>query len=391
MKSSEKNKPGNQSSFSQFTGIFSKYLKISYRDRPSWFWVIGYPVLFMIIFTIGLRGSSVATFDVAFVSYDSIAWDGQNTGESVDFGSEFIIGFFEDPESPFNETITAIVNLNEEEARTQVVSGDIDALVIFPTNFSEILFDPAFPEGPQVEIFCPPDPTIQSIVGSIIEGLINQMIVQQENVSLSEIKIEASQEQIAYFDYLMPGVVVAGVTIAIMNIAQNMGREKERGLMERLDTTPVPRATQLLGNGSAQLVFSSIQIIILMLCLVIFGVEIHPEANWFLAFLNCFILAMTCIGFGLIVAALVKDSNAAGGLAWILILPFQFFGGTIAIFSAGFFNKIFPTYYAANAMRAILVQGLGMAYVLEDLLINLAFAIGSISLGLIVFSRKNRV
>lgn len=391
MQTSENNKSSNQSGVSQFTGIFSKYLKISIRDRPSWFWVLGYPLLFMIIFTIGLRGSSVATFDVAFVTYDNIAWAGQSSEDSVDFGSEFIIGLFEDSEGPFNETITALVHYTEQEARDQVIAGEIDAVVIFPANFSEILFDPAFPEGPQVEIFCPPDPTIQSIVASIVEGLINQLIVQQENVSLSEIKIEASQEQIAYFDYLMPGVVVAGVTIAIMNIAQNMGREKERGLMERLDTTPVPRAIQLLGNGSAQLVFSSIQIIILMLSLFLFGVEIHPGANWFLAFLNAFILAMTCIGFGLIVAALVKDSNAAGGLAWILILPFQFFGGTIAIFSAGFFNKIFPTYYAANAMRAILVQGLGIAYVWEDLLINLAFAIGSISMGLIIFSRKNRV
>ncbi len=395
-KKKEKNKQLRKvnGNFRKFGGIVKKYFMISIRDKPMWFWVLGYPLLFMLIFSFGLKDAGETSFDLAFVSYDSDPISGiQNPGEEVDFGGKFLMYLFSDAntDSNLNETFNSRFDLQETEAKYMVETGDLDAVIIIPQNFSEVLYNTTDDASPSVIIFATPDPTTQAIIANIIEKIIIDMILGQENIDLAEIHLQASREEISYFDYIMPGMLIAGVTIAIMNIAQNMGREKELGLMQRLDTTPVPRRIQLLGNGTAQLIFTSIQIIILMICLIFFGVDIHENASWGLAFLDAFLLGFSCIGLGLIVAALVKDSNAAGGLAWVIILPLQFFGETIAILGRSWFNQIFPTFYATNAIRSILVSGLGLAYVWQDLLINFAFGVVFMSIGVLIFEKKNQV
>ena len=143
----------------------------------------------------------------------------------------------------------------------------------------------------------------------------NDIVLGYNAVSPVDTKITGVQVQYKPSQYLIgaPGILIGGVTVAIMMIANNFGIEKDKGLIRRLDTTPVPRTTQLLAGGFAQLIFSSIQIVILLIMLKIFGVQTAPNINWGLAFLNALIMALPCIGIGLIIAAIVKNGVRRAG------------------------------------------------------------------------------
>ncbi len=166
--------------------------------------------------------------------------------------------------------------------------------------------------------------------------------------------------------------------------------EKSKNILQRLDTTPVPRSILLLSGGFGQLIISSFQIIILLGCLPLFGVNTSPDANWFLAFLIALSLAFTCIGLGLILASFVKSESAAGGLAWVLIMPLQTLGGAFFPLDNAV-TKLIPTFYTVRAIRLVLIYGSPLSSVWQDILIILGFGFVFLSLGIIIFTKKRKI
>ena len=376
--------------FNRFKGLVMKYLKTSARDKPMYFWVFGYPLLFMVIFSFGLKQSESASYEIAIVTHDGTPLEGQtNATASDDYSNVFIELFDPDnPDSDLSETFNVHEGLSEEEARAKVKKSELHAVVILPANFTEMI---ALNQTPTAIVYTISDPVTSSVVPSVMKSIIDQIILSNKDVKTVEIEASASGGEITYFDYILPGLVIAGITVAIMNVSEIFSKEKEANLMQRLDTTPVPRNIQLLAGGAAQVIYSSIQTVILLGCLVVFGVKIHEDANWALAFLMAIVLALSCIGIGLIIAALAKDTNSASGISWIVILPLQFFGGAVGMMLNTPIDKYTPTHWAVKGMQAILINGLGWADVVENLVINLIVGIVCLAIGLVIFNKKTQI
>lgn len=422
----------------RFFGLVTKNLKNSVRDKGNYFWVIGYPVLFIIIYGLAFNAGGIterSTYSVVFFNEDTI---GANNALEQNVSLTFLNLFnSSDPENELTKTFiqkTTFENgsiITKEEALAMVNKGEIDAVIIIPKNFSEVVIgstwwykimksddfqsmppeaqagfqqelpqewidsinSTAFPSNgsPSLEIHCIPDLVTKAVISNVFDGIMNDIVLGYNAVSPVDTKITeaGSIQAISIFDWAAPGILIGGVTVAIMMVANNFGIEKDKGLIRRLDTTPVPRSTQLLAGGFAQLIFSSIQIVILLIMLKIFGVQTAPNINWGLAFLNALIMALPCIGIGLIIAAIVKNGSEAGGVAWIAILPLQFLGGVFFDMGEGI-GKYIPTFYGSRAMRNIMVYGAGFMDVWPDLLTNILFGIGFIVIGLIVFHKKSQ-
>lgn len=377
----------------RFMGIVNKFLKSSYRDKPMYFWVFGYPLLFMLIYYFAFSGTSRPTYTIAIINYDSLAMEGQAENEIIDFSSIFIINLFNPENSDCNlsETFLLRTDLTETEGIRAIQADTIDALIIFPKNFSEIIHGAIEGDNPSIIIYTSPDPMEKAIIPNIFNGIINDLVLAYNNIEELSIIHFTTGEVFSIFDYMMPGLIIAGITVSIMNVATLFAREMEKGLMERLDTTPVPRSVQLLGGGTAQIIFSTVQGLILMLCLLLFGVQVAGNADWIAAFVNVIVTAYMCIGCGLIIAALVRNADSAGGMAWIIILPFQFFGNLVMSFGDTLFNRIFPTYYAGRAMRNVLIDGFGLIEILPDLLTIFIFGTVFILIALLLFKKRRKL
>ncbi len=190
------------------------------------------------------------------------------------------------------------------------------------------------------------------------------------------------------FNIFAPGVVILAPIVLISQLAGHFAEEKESGTLQRLITTPVSRSTVLLSGLFSQLIVAAIQIIVMLLLILLFGVSINPNANIFLLFFIPFIVAFTSLGFGLILASFVRTASSAGGLAWFIILPLQFLGGLLTVPLVGFI----PTSLAAEAMGAVMING-SIAFDLVGL--NIIFiaiwGIGLIVLGILLFQRKTAI
>lgn len=190
------------------------------------------------------------------------------------------------------------------------------------------------------------------------------------------------------FNIFAPGVVILAPIVLISQLAGHFAEEKESGTLQRLITTPVSRSTVLLSGLFSQLIVAAIQIVVMLLLTLLFGVSISPNANIILLFFIPFIVAFTSLGFGLILASVVRTASSAGGLAWFIILPLQFLGGLLTVPLIDFI----PTSLAAEAMHAVMIDG-SMAFdpVGLNLILIGVWGVGLILLGILLFQRKTAI
>ncbi len=190
------------------------------------------------------------------------------------------------------------------------------------------------------------------------------------------------------FNIFAPGVIILAPIVLISQLAGHFAEEKESGTLQRLVTTPVSRSTVLLSGLFSQLIVAAVQIVVMLLLTLLFGVSINPNANIFLLFFIPFLVAFTSLGFGLILASVVRTASSAGGLAWFIILPLQFLGGLL---TAPLLDFI-PTALAAEAMGAVMIYGstafdpIGL-----NLILIAIWGIGLILLGILLFRRKTAI
>ena len=191
------------------------------------------------------------------------------------------------------------------------------------------------------------------------------------------------------FKVIGPGLIILGPLVIISQMASHFAEEKELGTLQRLTTTPVSRMSILLSALFSQLIVSAVQVVILLVMAAVFGAYFHPDSNIILLFLTPFLLSFASLGFGLVLASFVKNSSSAGGLAWFIILPLQFLGGTTMDVSL---VDWLPTSFATETMNSIMLHGDASFEAIGGNLIGIAiWGILGVIAGVILFRRKTAI
>ncbi|MHA1857207.1 MAG: ABC transporter permease [Promethearchaeota archaeon] len=412
----------------QYWALIVKFLKITFREKENWFWIFGYPLLFMVLFSVAFNSSSSRTnYNIAIINNDTSGLVAPATDMGANVSLTLLSMFDENnslSESFQNHaTFDNGSQLTEQSALKLVNEEKLDAVIIIPENFSEVIIGSTwwysfakqgiilpnmsgsftnliislnqtnYPAGnPNIEIHTIADTVTGVVISNVFKGIINNLILSYNNLTTLDIQLDVGPKDrsLSWFDMAAPGIVAVAVLVGISSIGTMFAFERSHGLLRRLDTTPVSRSTILLSGGAAQFIFSAIQVSILLACLPLFGVQIASGANWFLAFVIVMALSLTCIGIGLILAGITRSEKAAGGIAWIFILPLQFLGGAFFPME-GLIPSLVPTSYAVNAIRLVLIYGIGWTSVWQDILIVLGFGAVFSIIGLIIFSKKSQI
>ena len=190
------------------------------------------------------------------------------------------------------------------------------------------------------------------------------------------------------FNLMAPGILIAGPTILIMQLATHFAEEKEFGTLQRLVTTPVSRSTILLSGLLSQLIVGAIQIIIFMILELLLGVSPQNTAFISLLFFIPFLVTFSSLGFGLLLASVVKNSGSAGGIAWFIILPLQFLGGVV---TNPPFLPFLPTALAVDSLRSVMNGIITFEAVGLKLIYIVIWGIGLSLLGILLFQRKTAI
>lgn len=371
-----------------------KNLKSMFRDRAQLAWIIGYPLLFIVLFAVAFNQSPTSPkYSVFIINYDT---DGISAPENSYLANASLILVDVLKSKDLKDTITVIdKNYNSKEAEALLKTEELDAVIKIDEKFSEAVYGIGGAKDPKVDITTISDPVVEETITSIVGQIVTQIQLNVNNVSTAEInsaQIKGSVK-LTVFDYMYGGFIIAGVTVCVSQLAAHFAEEKEKRTMERLSTTPVSRRDIILSAMFSELVVAIFQIMLMLLIATqAFGAYVNPDANLLLMFSIPLLFAFSCLGIGLLLASFIKTESSASGLSWLIILPMQFLGG---IFSYGVempLSQFIPTSYAVHAMRIIAINGITSWDALAgDITFLLLFGIISTIIGIILFYRKTAV
>jgi ABC-2 type transport system permease protein len=341
--------------------------------------LLGFPLVFMLLFGSMFVGDTVPNYPIGVIDED-------NTTLSQTFVTEALA------EVP---TIEVVSYEDSTTAWTDLELGDIKALIVIPNHFGESVSRNW--QGEDTDIIL--DATYDESDLMVSQQIIATINAATRSFARIEVPVDIKanpihiETEITNIDFIAPGIIIFGLLIMIPTSAHIMVRDKEKGFLSRLLTTPTRPAEFITGYSLAMVVVSVAQIIIFMLIGWMFGMDI--VGNLWLAFAIFLLTALGSIGIGMVVASLSKSANQAESLCWLFSMPLAILSGVW--FSAEMmpaylraFARIFPYAHAVDASRAVLLRGSGMEAITGDFWFLVGWAVVIFAFGILLFRRTMR-
>jgi ABC-2 type transport system permease protein len=136
----------------------------------------------------------------------------------------------------------------------------------------------------------------------------------------------ASLHGISYLDAYLPILMAFSLCMSAVNLLPpTLALYREKGILRRLSTTPVPPSWLL---GAQAFIFAGVGLVVSVLLLAVgiaFGVPVPDQLPGFV--LSLILIALSTLGIGVLVAALASTGKAANAVAMALFFPLMFFAG----------------------------------------------------------------
>ena len=308
--------------------------------------------------------------------------------------------------SPLSRSITAALEntgyfkvtrraANEDDAAASLASGDAQFMVAIPSDFSRRLV-----RGEHPAILVAADATDPSASVNAIAALAevsNQALERELRGSLRqlasgqapyEIRIHRRYNPEGLSRYnIVPGLIGTILTMTmVMLTGLAMTRERERGTMENLLSTPVRPIEVMLGKIFPYIVIGYIQLgVILAAAALLFEIPMEGSFGLLMAMIGAFMLANLAVGFTF--STLARNQLQAMQMTFFFFLPSILLSGFMFPFRgmprwAQYIGELLPLTHFLRIVRGIMLKGNGALQVLPELWPLLAFlpAAGTIAL-----------
>jgi ABC-2 type transport system permease protein len=294
-------------------------------------------------------------------------------------------------------------------ARDELVRGELSGIVVFPDGFSDSLEG-----GQQASVQVTVDetnPQIAAVVSGEISTVfsmissdmamqnVQKMMPNNANVNPEFVlePISTNGEPLIHgnsssFQFLAPGFMALTVVFgALSGVGFAISREREQGTMDGLLVSPIPATAVIAGKILSQTVRGMIQgFLILALAMVVFGVRIYgsPIVMVFVMLLG----VASFVGVGIILTSIAPEQETAQMLVILLQFPMMFLSGIIFPISQlpgwmQWIGRAMPLYYAADALRKVMILNAGFDVIGGDLVILVAYSIFTMFAAVPVFRR----
>ncbi|GAA5347062.1 ABC-2 type transport system permease protein [Planifilum fimeticola] len=251
-----------------------------------------------------------------------------------------------------------------------VRSGEADLVVVVKKGFGQRVASPE--EGETARLIAlyydKGNPTVAEVGTALIRQMVdrlNKRLVRfQPVIGVEEINVQS--RPMSYTDFLVPGIL----SLMIMNnslngVAGTIASWRERGILRRMQGTPLSSATFIAGQITARILLNAVQAIAVLL-VAYFAFDVHVYGSW--AALIFFILlgTLTFLSIGFIIASLARSPESAGPIAGLVSFPMIFVGGIFfPIRNLPDFLQplveVIPIVHLTRALRDIMNAGAGLA------------------------------
>jgi len=363
----------------RFLELAKRNLKETYRDPLALGFLLGFPLLFMLLFGAIFSGDSIPSYPIGII-------DNDDTSLSHSFTDEVLTEVPTLEVVNYDDTATAMKDLK---------FGELNAYIIVPQGFGQQISQNW--QGEETNIIL--NITYDESDIMLSEQLVSTINAVTRSFARIEIPITVNanpihiETEITFIDFMGPGIIIFGLLILIPTSARIMVSDKEKGFLSRLLTTPTRPLDFILGYSLCLVVIAIIQTIIFVAAARAFGMDI--VGNVWLASLIFLLTGLCSIGIGMVVASLSKSENQAEPLCWLFSMPLAMLSGcwfSIDVLPS-YLRSIayaFPYAHTIDAARAILIRGVGLKAISNDLLFLIGWAVVIFAIGVILFRRSMR-
>ncbi len=193
--------------------------------------------------------------------------------------------------------------------------------------------------------------------------------------------------------FMIPGVI-GMILFALTSIltASAIVRERERGTIEQLIVTPIRSWELVVGKLLPYVILALLNAFeVLAIGYYWFGVPIRGSL-WLITAASLLFL-LSSLGIGLLASTIANTQQEAMLTVWMLLLP--------SIFLAGFFfpleamprilqwiSYVFPLRYYLVIIRSLMLKGVGISAIREDLIALAIFGVAIMSLASLRFRKR---
>ncbi|MGZ7095813.1 MAG: ABC transporter permease [Methanobacterium sp.] len=341
----------------KFMSIAIKDLKELLRDRRGLFFILLFPLFFMLIFgfAYGGMGQNNQPHNIAIVNLDQGVT--LPTGENMNFGDNLtkVLG-----DVKYENSDTHIFNItqtSDAEANNLTKQRTVDLEFIIPAGFSQSILDMeksiALSKSATGLTTSAGNNSNTNASTLIIRGdtsymgfgtsesILTGVLVQYQNGFIGAIGgiqpqdfIQSTVEGIpgtqafTSFDYLAPGMIVFAILMLATSVATILTREVESGTLKRLKISKMTSFDFLFGGLIPWSLVAAAQVLILFAVAITIGFHWQGSINSIiLAVFIGIIGGIASISLGMIIAAFAKSPPQAGQLGTLIAVPLTFLVG----------------------------------------------------------------
>ena len=261
----------------------------------------------------------------------------------------------------------------EQEAIDNLKTGKSDAYISFVNNIPKITIEGS-------------NPSVSGLVMSVIKKEISS--IQELSLNLPagktlvikpEIKFLYGSDKMTSFDALAPLFMGFFIFFFVFLIAGvSFLRERISGTLERILATPLHRSEIVWGYFLGFGVFVAIQTIIIQI-FIMYGLNVTMQGSFWLVLIINLILAGQSLALGTLLSSFAQNEFQLFQFIPLVIVPQILFSGIFDLREAplwlGLLSKIFPLTYGADALRGVMIKGLGFSDVQKDIYILIGYCV----------------
>jgi len=346
--------------------IWKEFIQIR-RDRPSLAIALAMPLMMMLIF-----GYAVNT-DVDHIN--TVVFD-----QDMSSASRTLIKSFE-----LTGTFDIIDQASsQKEIRELIDSGKAKAGLIIPPDYHKQLVQD---RNTSVQILIDgSDPLVASKALSTAQMLVQvkSFDIQQERLEKKGMNLELElpiglssrvwynpdMESIKFNIPGLVGVILQNITVLLTAFA--LVRERERGTLEQLIITPIRPAELIIGKLVPYICIGIFDVL-LVTGLAVFLFNVPIKGSFLLLMVLSIVFLWTALGFGLLISTISKNQLQAMQASFALILPSILLSGFMfpresmpkVIY---FIGNFIPITYFIKVLRGIILKGIGLEFLLQEVL-----------------------
>ena len=348
----------------QFLSLVIKEAKHIVRDKRTMLMLFGMPIVLMLLFGFAITNDVKNVRTVIVTSQTNYA-----TQQAVDRLSAS--AYF---------TITRAV-ATSAEARQLIQDQKADLAVVFSAHFSILR------------------PDYQLIVDGTDPNMAQQWstyagaVLTNPSGGAVNTKLLYNPQMKSAYNFVPAIMGMLLMLICAMMTSISIVREKEKGTMEVLLVSPTPPLVIIAAKVVPYLILAFLILIsILLMSAFVLHVPVRGSLFWIFAVSTLYILL--ALSLGLLVSNVARTQLVALLLsAMVLIMPIIMLSGMLFPVESmprilQYLSATIPTRYYISAMRKLMIMGVGVKQVLNEMLVLLGMFVALLTLSLAKFNTR---